>query len=366
MPPLRTGGGFEPLLPTQGISNWQIVGGNALIEREGDMLHGKGSSGSNTFLMSDRTYGDFVLEGEVKINPGGNSGWQVRSHQEQPGERRSGVQGYQLEVDSSDRRWSGGFYDERRRGWIHSLVDDPAGKAAFDVEKWNHYRIECTGPHVRSWVNGIPCADVIDFADLNGSIAFQVHSGNCDVRWRNLRIHDKGASSFIDAGPWRPLRVFTPLPDGSIRGKSSFEPVSIRAPLPGPGTTFRLHYRLDGEAAVRIRSLASDEQSFAIRLDSRNPERDCGIEGLQATESMYPVTATHAGTKGAPGDAHELIIDVEGPRITVLKDGRVLRRVHAGSDVRADIVEVELPTGENTIHLIDSEVCVRALPVSVN
>lgn len=366
MPPLRTSGGFQALLPPEGLTNWTIVGGDAEIVREGDTLHGVGSAGRNTFLMSNRPYGDFVLEGEVKINPGGNSGWQVRSHQANPRNPKNGVRGYQLEVDSSDRRWSGGFYDELRRGWIHSLGDDPAAKAAFDATKWNHYRIECSGPHVRSWVNGVPCADVIDFADLNGSIAFQVHSGNCDVRWRNLRIHEIGASSFIDVSPWHQSAGITTLPDRSLRVGPSIKPVSMSTPLPGQGTTFRLHYRLDGEAVVKIRPFQPSEKGFSIQLDSNDSDRDGTVTGLDATESNYPVTATLAGTSGAPDDAHELIIDVEGPRVTILKDGRVWHRSHSTSKIRADIVEIVVPEGTNSIDVLDARVCVRELPAIRN
>ena len=215
--PLATDVPFEPLLPSSGLDGWSIVGGGAGIERVGDEIHGRGSDSRNTFLISDGSYSDFVLEGEVRINKGGNSGWQVRSRRVDPDDDRAGVMGYQIEVDSSERAWSGGFYDEMRRGWIHSMRGEDASRGAFRTGEWNHYRIECRGPHVRSWVNGVPCADVIDFADAEGSIAFQVHSGRCEVRWRNLRIKELPAvEGRVNAG-WKLSLIQSDAADERIK-----------------------------------------------------------------------------------------------------------------------------------------------------
>ena len=61
-------------------------------------------------------------------------------------------------------------------------------------EDWNHYRIECVGPHLRAWVNGVQTCDHLDALDLVGSLAFQVHGGDPDIalRWRNARVVDLG------------------------------------------------------------------------------------------------------------------------------------------------------------------------------
>src|SRR5690606_32418085 len=63
------------------------------------------------FLVTDQEFGDFVFEGEVKLPEGkSNSGFMFRCHVEP-----NKVYGYQAEVDGSDRKWSGGLYDEARR-----------------------------------------------------------------------------------------------------------------------------------------------------------------------------------------------------------------------------------------------------------
>ena len=68
------------------------------------------------FLAHDKKFSDFTLEAEIKLPEGkANSGFLFRSQKRENGS----MFGYQAEVDGSDRKWSGGLYDEGRRGWIH-------------------------------------------------------------------------------------------------------------------------------------------------------------------------------------------------------------------------------------------------------
>lgn len=175
-----------PLLDAAVLPSWQIVG-EAWFRWEDGVLHGSGGGARNSFLLSPRDYADFVLEGEVRILPGGNSGIQLRSHLRPDGT----LYGYQIEIDPSERAWTGGLYDEARRGWLDPLDDQPAARAAFRPGEWNRFRIECRGDRIRSWINGVPCADFRDDADASGRIAFQVHGGGrTEVFWRDLRLRE--------------------------------------------------------------------------------------------------------------------------------------------------------------------------------
>lgn len=147
----------------------------------------------NTFLATDKNYGDFILELEFKVDPGLNSGIQFRSNSRK--EYRDGrVHGYQYEIDPSARAWSGGVYDEARRGWLYTMQKNPNGSKAFKPGEWNKVRIEAVGNSIRTWLNGIPTANVIDDMDPTGFIALQVHSirdpklEGQTVSWRNIRI----------------------------------------------------------------------------------------------------------------------------------------------------------------------------------
>ena len=104
------------------------------------------------------------------------------------------VHGYQFEIDPSDRAWSGGIYDEARRGWLYPMTLNKRAKRAFKKNEWNKARVEAVGNAIRTWVNGIPCANVWDDVTPEGFIALQVHAiyNEADegktVCWRNIRI----------------------------------------------------------------------------------------------------------------------------------------------------------------------------------
>ncbi len=150
------------------------------------------------FLAYDRRVADFEMTAEIKLPEGkANSGILFRSQK-----KDNGVMfGYQAEVDGSDRRWSGGLYDEGRRGWIHPKkpLDHPYNlknwqedrKNAFKRNGWNRYRIRCAGDHIRIWVNGIETTNLRDSTDQKGYLAIQHHGETGQVyRFKNLRLLD--------------------------------------------------------------------------------------------------------------------------------------------------------------------------------
>jgi hypothetical protein len=113
-------------------------------------------------------------------------------------------------MDPSERAWSGGIYDEARRGWLCTLDKNPAGQKALKVGEWNHYRVEAIGNSIRTWVNGIPCADLIDDLTPAGFIALQVHSIGKDdskaglqVKWKNIKIMTKNLEKYKT--PYEPV-----------------------------------------------------------------------------------------------------------------------------------------------------------------
>ena len=103
------------------------------------------------------------------------------------------VHGYQVEIDPSERAWSGGIYDESRRGWLNNLKENEPARKAFKKEQWNHYRIVADGDSIKTWINGIPAADLKDDMTACGFIALQVHNfkeAGKEIRWRNIRIQE--------------------------------------------------------------------------------------------------------------------------------------------------------------------------------
>lgn len=187
--------GFVPLFDGETLDGWTnpYEWGEAVVEN--GEIHLKGDR--KWFLVTEKTYADFVFEGEVKLPKGkANSGFMFRAHA-----APNKVFGYQAEVDGDPKRmWSGGLFDEGRRKWfISPKRGDEASEAAFaarigDAFKrndWNHYRITCKGERITIAVNGVVVTDIEDDADAEGVIGIQHHGEKGQTyKFRNLRIKE--------------------------------------------------------------------------------------------------------------------------------------------------------------------------------
>lgn len=210
-------GQWKDLFDGKTLDGWSIHSGYADYRVENGVIVGTAVKGSpNTFLCTNKEYGDFILEFEVKCDPRLNSGVQIRSRiakdpmffifRGQDGRPRQRlvppdrVYGYQVEIASADTGSCGGIYDEARRGFFLAEVsDEPDAKKAFKNDRWNKYRIECKGSSIKTWVNDVPCAELRDSMDDKGTIGLQVHGlgrnfSPYQVRWRNLRIRELDAA----------------------------------------------------------------------------------------------------------------------------------------------------------------------------
>jgi hypothetical protein len=199
------------LLSGNDHQGWTIKGGTATYEVTDGVVTGKTVHDSpNTFLTSNIAYGDFILELEFRVDSSMNSGIQIRSRSN-PGYMDGRVHGYQIEIDPSERSWSGGIYDEARRGWLYPMTSNPEGQKAFKQGEWNHYRIEAIGDTLKTWVNDFAAAHLIDDWTPDGFIGLQVHSiseedkAGTEIKWRNLRILTDSLSKYSRTSPLPPV-----------------------------------------------------------------------------------------------------------------------------------------------------------------
>ena len=176
------------------LNGWTILGGNASYKVKNGVIIGTTVANTpNTFLTTNNHYGDFILELDYKVNPSMNSGIQIRSNS-LPAYRNGNVHGYQVEIDPSLRAWSGGIYDEQRRGWLNPLTDTPKAQKAFKQNEWNHFRIEAIGDTIKTWINKVPAAYLIDDKTASGFIGLQVHGipkdkkAGTQIKWKNIKI----------------------------------------------------------------------------------------------------------------------------------------------------------------------------------
>lgn len=175
------------------LTGWTQRGGRAIFRVEDNAIVGLTRPNQpNSFLCTESEYSDFVLDLDFLIDDTANSGVQFRS-ESRPDYQRGVVHGYQAEIDPSPRAWTAGIYDESRRGWLAPLDANPAARAAFRHNEWNHLRIRAVGDHLQTWLNDVPAADLHDATTPRGFIALQVHAAGADelvVKWRNLRLTD--------------------------------------------------------------------------------------------------------------------------------------------------------------------------------
>jgi hypothetical protein len=188
------------------LDGWIQRGGAAKYRVEdGQIIGSTVPKTANSFLCTSRDYTNFILELQFKVHPKLNSGVQIRSQSFEtakvyesngktnrvPAQR---VHGYQVEIDPSNRAYSGGIYDEGRRGWLADLKNNEAARKAFRPD-WNQFRIEARGDSIKTFINGVPAADLKDSMTPAGFIALQVHGVGAntnvmEVRWRDIRIRE--------------------------------------------------------------------------------------------------------------------------------------------------------------------------------
>lgn len=365
---------WKDLFNGKTLDGWTQRGGKAKYAVEDGAVVGTTAVGTpNSFLCTDRDYGDFILELEYKVDPKMNSGVQFRS-QSLPGYKRGQVHGYQIEIDPSSRAWSAGIYDEGRRGWLYSLEKNPAAQKAFKQNEWNHYRIEAIGDSIRTWINGVPAADLRDAMTLSGFIALQVHGTSekepMQVRWRNIRIQDLGRHTWKPLFDGKSLAGWDTLPggqwkvvDGVILGTSDrSEPrhglLATRERY--DDFTVRLKFKVtDGDSGFYFRS---EKVPGPVGVHGFQVEIDTTYEtgGLYETggrnwvvqykpeeeKKWYHRNAWNDLTVSAHG--RRTVVHLNGEKTAELTDdpgrtsGHLALQLHGGMDMHVEYKDIEL------------------------
>lgn len=207
--PARTAadGGWVSLFDGRTLSGWTQKNGTATYRVEDGAIVGRTAEGSpNSFLTTDRDYGDFELEFDVMVDPELNSGVMIRSRTREqttgagPNEQAGRVFGPQVEIEASGAQGaeSGYVYGEAAGGWL-TPQERLIPHRRFRDGEWNHYRILAQGPRIQTFINGELVEDLthqeIYRTHPEGFIGLQVHgiprgAGPYEVRWRNIRLRE--------------------------------------------------------------------------------------------------------------------------------------------------------------------------------
>ncbi len=332
-------GNWKNLFNGKDLSGWKAVAGNATFAVQDGVIEGSAVFGTgNTFLITEELYGDFILEVDLKIShTSSNSGIMTRGQFDPAGQGGKGlVYGYQVEADPTARAWSGGIYDEARRGWFYPLDLNPTAKAAFKLGEWNRYRIEALGNTIKTWVNGQEVAYFVDDLDARGFIGLQVHSiqnkedEGRKTYFRNVRIQTENLSPLAFKNPvFVVSTVKNELsPEEKSQGwKLLFDGVSStgwesarKEAFPKEGWTIEdgilTIQKSDGSEARTFGDIVTIEQFSAFDLAFDFKLTDGANSGVK-----YFVTLAEGNTGSAIGLEYQILDDALHPDAKMGRDG---------------------------------------------
>ena len=332
-------GNWKNLFNGKDLNGWKAVAGKATFTVQDGIIEGSAVFGTgNTFLITEELYGDFILELDLKISHiSSNSGIMTRGQFDPAGQGGKGlVYGYQVEADPTPRAWSGGIYDEARRGWFYPLDLNPAAKAAFKLGEWNRYRIEALGNTIKTWVNGQEVAYFVDDLDARGFIGLQVHSiqnkedEGRKTYFRNVRIQTENLSPLAFKNPVFVVSTVKNelTPEEKSQGwKLLFDGVSStgwesarKEAFPKEGWTIEdgilTIQKSDGSEARTIGDIVTTKQYSAFDLAFDFKLTDGANSGVK-----YFVTLAEGNSGSAIGLEYQILDDALHPDAKMGRDG---------------------------------------------
>ncbi len=326
------------------LKGWHVLGGASTFEVRDATIYGTSVPRTeHTFLCTERTFGDFILEYDFLVDPDLNSGVQIRSHSD-PAYQNGKVYGLQVEIDGDTRTmrmWSGGIFDQTRRGWLNDLSQNEPARKAFRPGEWNHARVEAIGDSIKTWINAVPAADLVDSMDLEGFLGLQVHSNRLDqpqhVAFRNLRIQDLGKSRLL------PVVQQKNFPAGTGSFKTAFNHLyssDYTARLQYRVTKGTINFDLVGTSRLRIPlgvSGPGDLTDGGARVIAR-PEPQKGVKPFPLDGWNQVTVSYHSG---------RLVVHANGVRVVDTRD------FHPGKPTPLKAETAGSPDSQFEIHSLD-------------
>ena len=192
---------WNDLFNGKDLSGWDQTGDDAVFSVKDGCIVGTFADSAtdvDSYLVSEDVYSDFVLEFDYRIEAG-DAGVLFRCHADTSGLPT----GYQFEIqDTPERAWDGGIYDADL-GWLYPLTYNQEARSAAVYHGWNKGRIEAVGDRLRTFINGVECADLLNDRDARGHIALQIHKtdnasyAGKQVYWKNIRICTDNIQKFV-------------------------------------------------------------------------------------------------------------------------------------------------------------------------
>ena len=122
---------------------WRVVDGNLTLPS----AEGKDTRGALDIITTD-PYGDFELQWEWKISPGGNSGVKYFVLEDM-----DAAIGHEYQIIDDEKHADAKLRTNRRTGSLYDALAAPSAKAK-PVGEYNTSRVLVRGKHVEHWLNG--------------------------------------------------------------------------------------------------------------------------------------------------------------------------------------------------------------------
>lgn len=362
---------WVPLFDGKSLNGWTQMGGQANYTiRDHSVVGSTVHDTPNSFMTTNKMYGDFIMELDYKVDSTMNSGIQIRSNSFSH-YMDGRVHGYQIEIDPSDRAWSAGIYDEARRGWLNPMTGNPEAQKAFKQNDWNHYRIEAIGDTIKTWINDVPAAHLIDDKTSQGFIALQVHSigdeqqEGTEIIWKNIKILTDSLSKYSTETPVAPIITKNAL--GVDEEKSGWQML-----WDGKTTNGWRGARLDDfpdkgweikDGTLTVLSSGGEESAAGGDIVTKETYGDFELkvdfkitEGANSGIKYYVDTDLNKGPGSSIGLEYQILDDERHPDAK-LGNHEESRTVASLYDlIKADEKKPVNPIGEwNTAHIISKE-----------
>lgn len=177
--------GYINLFNGKDLTGWTVHGTEKWYVENGELVCESGPDKQYGYLSTDKSYYNFELSVQFKLEANGNSGVFIRS-----GIEGTKISGWQVEVAPPEQH-TGGIYESYGRGWL--IQPKPEDEKMLKADDWNTMLIRVNNDEITSWLNGQEMIHLKDekIGAGNGFIALQIHDGGgIKVRWKNLLIKE--------------------------------------------------------------------------------------------------------------------------------------------------------------------------------
>jgi hypothetical protein len=335
--------GWVAIFDGKTLDGWTQRNGTATYRVEDGTVVGTTTEGSpNSFLCTDKEYGNFDLRFEVKVDSRLNSGVQIRSQTR--GGYTGRVNGPQVEIEAGGGT-AGYLYGEAAGGWM-TPPEKRTRHKHFKDGQWNAYRVLAVGANIKVWLNGVMVSDLTDEEKFKthpkGFIGLQVHgigrgTGPYEVSWRNIKLWEIGPGGYVtlyngkDLTGWQTTGNWIPQEDGVLLikprpGEKGWQRYSAYLWSEKKYKDFVLDveysYPPGGNSGVFFR-VGDLKEPVANGIEAQVLDNS-GKKGKMTAHDHGGIIRTAAPAKNMskkPGEWNRMIVTCQGPHLQVTLNG---------------------------------------------